>query len=301
MRGLKVGHFSDQEQRTGVSVFLFESSAIGSYWICGSAPASHELAVLDPENSVDRCHGLMLTGGSAYGLHAAAGVMTYLQEKGIGHSVPSGVVPIVPAAAIYDMAFRSDHHPTADNAYQACVSATKTNSESGRIGAGTCATVGKLIPSVDCMSGGIGRALLTLENGLEVMAYVVVNSVGDVRDRDVIIAGASYPSGEFADCEKYLLSGNAVNDLFANGNTTLAAVFTNAAFDKSTARRIAKMAAAGMARTISPAFTHYDGDIVFCMSLGEVNADEISVGAMAAEAVRLAILDAVKNSVIVKE
>ena len=106
MHGLKIGHFSDQEHGTGLSVFLFHPEAVGGYWICGSAPASHELATLDPENSVAHCHGLVLTGGSAYGLHAASGVMKYLKEQGIGHPVPSGVVPIVPAAAIYDLMYK---------------------------------------------------------------------------------------------------------------------------------------------------------------------------------------------------
>lgn len=296
MHGLKIGHFTDRERCTGVSVFLFESSAVGGYWICGSAPATHELAALDPDNSVPHCHGLVLTGGSAFGLHAAAGVMRFLQEKGVGHPVPGGVVPIVPAAAIYDLV---DHYPTADNAYQACAAASEEDTHHGRVGAGTGATVGKLIPFAKSMASGIGRADLRQKDGLEVIAYVVVNSVGDVHENGKMIAGARDAHGHFADCEKFLLSGEVETGLFTNSNTTLAAVFTNAEFGKDGCKRVAKMAAAGMARAISPVFTRYDGDIVFCMSTGKVAASELTVGAMAAEAVRLAILNAVKDSEIV--
>lgn len=298
MHGLKIGHHTDLARGTGVTVFLFENTAAGGYRICGSAPATHELVALDPDNSVPHCHGLVLTGGSAYGLHAAAGVMRYLQEKGIGHPVPSGVVPIVPAAAIYDLSNLADHIPSAEDAYAACVNSSEENTEFGRIGAGTGATVGKLIPFAKSMASGIGRASLTQKAGLEVIAYVVVNSVGDVREHGKMIAGARDAHGRFADCEKFLLDGGAESNLYTNSNTTLAAVFTNAKFSKDECQRVAKMATAGMARAISPAFTRFDGDIVFCMSVGEVPASELTVGAMAAEAVRLAIINAVKDSVI---
>lgn len=300
MRGLKIGHYSDHEHGTGVSVFLFETSAAGGYWICGSAPATHELAALDPDNSVPNCHGLVLAGGSAFGLHAAAGALQYLHEKNIGHPVPSGVVPIVPAAAIYDLSYLSATFPTAEQAYQACTLATEDNIERGRIGAGTGATVGKLIPFAKSMASGIGRAVLMQRDGLEVVAYVVVNSVGDVHDHGKMVAGARDVHGQFANCEKFLLSGQAENELFTQGNTTLAAVFTNAALSKDECKRIAKMAVAGMARAISPVFTRFDGDIVFCMSVGKVVSSELTVGTMAAEAVRLAILDAVKDSEVIK-
>lgn len=299
MHGLKIGHYSDHERGTGVSVFLFEESADGGYWICGSAPASHELAALDPDNSVQHCHGLVLTGGSAFGLHAVAGVMQYLHEKNIGHPVPSGVVPIVPAAAIYDLSYLSSSFPTPQHAYAACENASEDNIQRGRIGAGTGATVGKLVPFAKSMASGIGRAVLVQRDGLEVVAYVVVNSVGDVHDNGKMVAGARDAHGHFADCEKYLLSGEAESTMFTGSNTTLAAVFTNAALTKSECKRIAKIGASGMARAISPVFTRFDGDIVFCMSVGNVPASELTVGVMAAEAVRLAILDGVKESEII--
>lgn len=300
MNGLKVGHFTSHEVGTGATVFLFETGAIGSYWVSGSAPATHELVVLDPDNSVSHVHGLLLSGGSAYGLFAAKGMMTYLTEKGIGHPTPHGIVPIVPAAAIYDLAFKKATPPCAEDIYQTCVSANEENTDSGRIGAGTGATVGKLVPAAKHMTGGIGRAELRIESGLEVVAYAVVNCVGDVFDTQInIIAGARDAHGRFASCEKFLLSGEGEEFLFSHSNTTLVAVFTNAQFTKSELKRIAKMATAGMARVISPIFTRYDGDIVFCISLGDHLASELSVGTLAAEAVRLAILDAVKDSEII--
>lgn len=300
MQGLKIGHFSNEKQGTGVTVFLFESGAVGSYCLYGAAPATLELPTLDPENSVPYCHGLVFAGGSAYGLMSAAGVMRYIFEQGIGHPVPHGSIPIVPTVALYDMAYKTAVSPSADHAYQACLNAEEDNDESGRIGVGTGATVGKLVPNAWCMTGGLGRASVKLENGLEVIAYVAVNAVGDVRDGNRIIAGAVDDNGAFCDTEKYLLSGHAEVDLFELGNTTLAAIFTNAALDKSAAKRIARMATAGLARAISPVGTLFDGDVVFCMSVGEYDASELSVGVMAVDAVRLAILDAVRDAVVVK-
>lgn len=299
METLKVGHFTDQNRGTGVTAFLMESSAIGAYWICGSAPATHELVVLDPDNSVPKCHGLVFAGGSAYGLYAAKGAMTYLTERKLGHPTMHGVVPIVPAVAIYDLAYKEATPPTEAECYQACLSAKKNNTASGRIGAGTGATVGKLIPDAKSMSGGLGYAEIEIQNGIKVVAYAVVNCVGDVRDEaHHIIAGAKTKNNQFADCEKYLISGQGEKDLFAHTNTTLVAVFTNVKFSKGELKRIAKMAIAGIARAITPIFTRYDGDILFCFSIGTHQASELTIGTIATEVVRLAILNAVKDSVV---
>jgi len=299
MHGLKVGHFSNEGSGTGISVFLFESSAVGGYWIAGSAPATHELYTLEAGSSAPHCHGLALSGGSAYGLPAVAGVMRYLSERQIGHPVPTGVVPIVPAAALYDLAYKSPHFPSPDEAYQACLAATEDNDARGRIGAGTGATVGKIVPGARCMRGGLGRYALNLAEGLEVIAYAAVNCVGDVWQDGEIMAGACDQGGQYIDCEKYLISGQGEIELFTHGNTTLTTIFTNAALDKSGCLRVAKMAAAGLARAIKPASTRYDGDIVFCFSLGDHAASELTVGTLAAHALRLAIVDAVKETEIV--
>jgi L-aminopeptidase/D-esterase-like protein len=300
MHGLKIGHVSNDDAATGVSVFLFENSAIGAYWICGSAPATHELVVLDPDNSVPKLYGLVLAGGSAYGLYAAEGVMRYLTERHIGHPTPHGVVPIVPAAAIYDLAYGKPIPPSADQAYQASLNASESNTESGRIGAGRGATIGKLIPKTKAMTGGLGRAEIELPNGIVVLAYAVVNCVGDVRNGvNEIVAGACNEQGEFANSEQYLISGQGEADLFAHSNTTLVVIFTNAVFSKGELKRIAKMASAGMGRAIAPIFTNFDGDILFCISVGEQAASELTIGTVAAEVVRLAILNAVKDSEVV--
>lgn len=300
METYKAGHYTNRQAGTGVSVFLFEHGAVGAYWICGSAPATHELAVLDPDNSVPQLYGLVLSGGSAYGLHSALGVMNYLGERAIGHPTPHGVVPIVPAAAIYDLSFQHAVAPSAGEAYQACLTAEIDNMQSGRIGAGTGATVGKIVPKTRCMSGGLGTAEVVLPDGVIVRAYAVVNAVGDVRDSARgIIAGARYANGSFANCERYLLSGQAEMDLFRHMHTTLVVVITNAKFNKGELKRVAKMAAAGISRAISPVFTQYDGDILFCISAGDKNVSELTLGTMAADAVNLAIVDAVKDTEVI--
>ncbi len=299
MDGLKINHTSNQQDGTGASVFLFESGAVGSFVIAGTASASHELAVLDPEHSVPFVHGLMLCGGSTFGLFAAEGMVRYLAEKNIGFRMPHAIVPLVPAAALYDLSYINAVSPRAEAVYKACLNASKDNLDSGSIGAGTGATVGKLIGLGYEMKSGIGRSSLKLASGLEIVAYAAVNAVGDVYDKGKLLAGARYKDGSWVNSEKILLSGQAEKNLFAGSNTTLVAVFCNAKADKAAMKRIAKMATAGLARAISPVFSPYDGDIVFCFSLGAYEASELMLGTMAAEQVRLAIIDAVKDSRII--
>lgn len=297
MQSLKVGHYTNQEDATGVSVFLFDRPAPAAYTLCGASPATHELHVLELDAHVPYIDGLVFAGGSAFGLNSVSGVMKWFQEQGRGYRTPYANVPIVPAAGIYDFAVKSANPPTPEQAYQACLEAKENNPLQGRIGAGTGASVGKFVPHAARMSGGVGLAELILKNGVSVLAYAVVNSLGDVRDGSKIVAGATLPNGKFADCEKYLLTGHEdiVSDL---ANTTLVAVFTNAKFSKIELKRIGKVALAGMARAISPVFTHSDGDIIICSSIGELHEVELVVGAMAAEVVRQAIVNAVKDSVV---
>lgn len=300
MNGLKIGHFMDKINGTGLTVFLLEDGAVGAYMLCGSGPASRELAVLDPEVSVPNLQALMFTGGSAFGLNASQGVMDYLTERNIGHPTIAGVVPIVPAAAIFDLAYKKSVIPTPLQAYEACKIASENNVETGSIGAGSGAMVGKLIPNAKRMKGGLGYAKMQLPNDIEVMAYVVVNSIGDIRDsQGNFVAGARDDQGNFANCEAFLLAGNTEKNLFSQSHSTLAVVFTNAKFSKAELKRIAKAAIAGIARAVFPVFTRYDGDILFCVSVGEKIASELTIGTIAAEVVRLAILDAVKDSEII--
>lgn len=292
MDQLKIGHYTDLERATGLSVFLFNEPAVGVYYLCGSAPASRELAVLAPEAHVTHCNALVFSGGSAFGLGAADGVMQFLREQGRGWPTLHGIVPIVPVAAIYDWGRGSVSWPVAENAYQACLVANTSTRESGQRGAGCGASVGKLIANATLMAGGLGIAEYTFAAGIQMLACAVVNSVGDVRGREGhIIAGAKYPDGSFADCAKAVLEQQALHLL--GQNTTLVALFINAKFSKGSLLQIAKMASAGFAQAITPSFTVYDGDIVFCFSLGEEVIDECTAGTAAAMLTRQAIINAV--------
>jgi L-aminopeptidase/D-esterase-like protein len=298
MQGLRIGHNTNESEGTGASVFLFEKPARAAYHLCGSSPATQDLGALALEANVTHINGLVLLGGSVYGLAATNGALRWLDEQGQGWPTPHGRVPIVPAAAIYDLAVKAPAAPTADQVYQACLQATVDNTEQGRIGAGTGASVGKLVPDAVRMSGGIGRAEMRLADGVTVLAYAVVNSVGDVYDANgQIIAGAQTTDGHFANCQQSLLQGQIAAD-YASSNTTLVAIFTDADFSKIELKRIAKMAVAGLGRAIAPVFTRYDGDIVFAVSLGDKTGIEIVVGTAAAEVTRQAIVNAVNQSVI---
>jgi L-aminopeptidase/D-esterase-like protein len=294
MQGLRIGHFTQTSKGTGASVFLFDTPAIGAYYLCGSSPASHELGPLELAANVTHLNGLGLLGGSAFGLNAVAGMMRWLNEEKRGWAVPHGVVPIVPAAAIYDLLVKEPVAPTPNDVYAACVAAREDNMERGRIGAGTGATVGKIVPDSQRMTGGLGRAELTLANGVSVLVYSVVNSVGDVLAADgKILAGACDSAGAFANCTQWLLSGHHEKRLPPASNTTLTAIFTNVKLSKAELHRISKMAVA-----ISPAFTRYDGDIIFAISLGEMEAPEMLIGSLAAHLTQQSIINAVNDSII---
>ncbi|MDX1901033.1 MAG: P1 family peptidase [Gammaproteobacteria bacterium] len=292
MLNIRVGHYTCLDKKTGISVFLFESEAIAVYHLCGAAPASRELHVLEPTATVPGIHGLCFAGGSAFGLNATAGVMNFLKEQGKGFQTPHTTIPIVPAAAIYDCAI-SQAPPTAEDAYQACRAAIPENPMRGAIGAGRSATVGKMVAGTEPSPGGFGWHTVTLPHGIIVTAYAVVNCLGDVRNQQGdIIAGARSKDQTFTDTEKFLLHNPYANTASAL-NTTLVAVMTNARFSKAELSRIARVASTGMARAISPVFTRYDGDLIFCVTTNEVPAHENNVSVAAAEAVRLAIIDAV--------
>jgi len=301
MQALKVGHATNSEKATGISVFLFENPVSCAYWLCGSAPATRDVHLLDLDATVDQIDGLAFVGGSAFGLDAVAGIMQWFRQQDRGYSTQHGNVPIVPAAGIYDLGIGSNSPPTAHDAYQACQAAQVNNTTQGRIGAGVGASVGKVVPGAFGMSGGVGYANIKLINGLEVAAYAVVNSLGDIKnDKGEIIAGATLANGSFANSETYLLATD-FQGLPKQLNTTLIAIFTNGLFNKSELKRIAKMASAGMARAISPVFSRFDGDILFCASLGTQSASDLQVGAMAAEVVRQAIVNAVSQAVVLEK
>ncbi|MFO8056625.1 MAG: P1 family peptidase [bacterium] len=298
--GVKVGHYSDYEHGTGATVCIFEAGAAGSVDVRGLATGSRELPVLDPLHVTEKCHGLCLAGGSAFGLAAADGVMKYLAEQGIGYMARVALVPIVPAAIIFDLSFISaDVRPDASFGYAACEAATAEPVESGCVGAGTGATVGKILGIENATKGGVGSASVRSPEGVTVGALSVVNNLGDVLDMETgaVLAGARDPSsGKYANTEKLLREGAPVESPAGGENTNLVAVATDAALDKAGAAKLARMASAGMARVLAPAHSVFDGDLVFAFSTGDKPLDINRLGAMAAHAVALSINRAVTEA-----
>ncbi len=294
--GIRVGHAQNDEALTGCTVVLCEAGAVGGVDQRGGAPGTRETDLLRPMHRVERIHGVLLTGGSAFGLDATAGVMRYLEERGIGFDVGVARVPIVPAAVIFDLALgRADVRPDAAMAYQACVNAMTDPVIEGSIGAGTGATVGKILGMPNATKSGVGSACVEIGNGLFVGAIVVVNALGDVIDphNGSIIAGARTADG-FADTLKVMQQFQAMSAASSTNNTVIGVVATNAKLSKEEANKVAQMAHDGLARAIRPAHTMYDGDTIFALSTGDRAADANLVGALAAEVFAEAIVRGVR-------
>ncbi|MDE3090147.1 MAG: P1 family peptidase [Chloroflexota bacterium] len=298
--GILVGHYTDAENKTGCTVILCPpEGAVGGVDVRGPAPATRETDLLHPGHLVERVNAVLLTGGSAFGLDAAAGVMRFLEEKNIGYDTGVARVPIVPAAAIFDLAVGSAHvRPTADAGYHACVAATGGAVTEGRVGAGTGATVGHLLGPKFASPSGLGTASQSIGKGVVVGALVVVNAFGDVVDPRTgeIIAGTRKPViGGWLDSSSAIKSGVA-QTILARTHTTIGVVATNAALTKEQANLIAMMAHDGLARAIRPAHALYDGDALFVLSAGKQEGDVTAIGHTAAEVVAEAIVRAVKQT-----
>jgi L-aminopeptidase/D-esterase-like protein len=298
--GIKVGHFTVAARPTGCTVVLADPAAVAGVDVRGSAPGTRETDLLNPVNLVDRVNAIVLSGGSAFGLDAASGAVRYLDEHGIGYDTAGGKVPIVPAAILFDLAVGdSKVRPTADCGYRAAAAATAGTVEEGNVGAGAGATVGKLAGSARAMKGGIGTASITLPGGLVVAALVAVNAVGTIVDpsNGRAVAGVRRPDGKaLADVRQLLRAGEARQPLKGGESTTIAVVATNARLTKTEATKIAQMAHDGVARTVVPAHTPYDGDTIFALATGtmEKAPELLVIGALAADAVSDAILRAVR-------
>jgi L-aminopeptidase/D-esterase-like protein len=297
--GIRVGHASDFDALTGCTVILCDGGAVGGVDIRGSATGSAELDVLSPGHVDARVDAIVLAGGSAYGLEAAAGVRRYLGAHGVGVKVGAHVVPIVPAAILFDLGIgKGTVHPTREMGEAAAAAATAKAVAEGAVGAGTGATVGKLFGMGQAMKGGIGCAAVEA-GGVHVASLVAVNAFGDVRDPATgkLIAGArKAPAGmDLADTAEQMKRG-ARGD-FIRHNTTLAVVATNARLTKVEATKLAQLASLGMARTIHPVNTMFDGDIVFALAKGDQEAEMNMLGVMAAEAVAQAVVRAVRLAV----
>jgi len=300
--GIRVGHFTDHRRPTGCTVVIFDSGAVAGVDVRGAAPGTRETDLLNPVNSVQKVNAILLSGGSAFGLDSASGVMRFLAEHGQGFRVGSALVPIVPAAILFDLNVGDPKiYPDAKAGYLACQSASASNAEEGNVGAGAGATVGKLFGGRLAMKSGLGTASLTIgETDLKVGALIAVNGVGDIRDHETgnIIAGARNPDGPgFLNSTSQIINGRLIRAQ-PGTNTTIGIVATNAALTKAEATKIAQMAHDGLARTINPVHTAYDGDTLFAAGTGVAKAkfDLTTIGAAAAEVVARAVNRAVRTA-----
>ena len=294
IKGVSVGHASDFEGLTGVTVILAPSGMTGGIDISGFATSSRQTDALSASHIVPKVHAICITGGSAYGLDAASGVMDYLEERNSGFDVGVARIPIVPTAAIFDLKVGSaKRRPDKNMGYRACQQATDGKIAEGSIGAGTGATVGKFYGTEQAMKGGVGIAGNTLNNGLIVGALVAVNAFGDIKDpiSGRILAGArkAKKSTEFADTLGLMRKG-VQRPISAFQNTTIGVIVTNAKLTKQNASAVAKIASNGLTKAISPGNTIYDGDIIFSLASGEIEVDYYTVGLMAEEALINAII-----------
>ena len=289
--GIKVGHATDATARTGCTVVLCPAGATAGIDVRGAAPGTRETEALRPGRLVQKAHAVLLTGGSAFGLDAAGGVVQYLEEQNVGFPAGTIRVPIVPAAVIFDLGV-GDAKVRPDRAmgYQACLNATDEPVGMGTIGAGTGATVGKA-PGVTSSPGGVGSACKYLDSGLIVAAIVVVNALGNVVNPDTgeIVAGGKEDGG-FVDITERLLDANLVHGT----NTTIGVVATNATLSVTEVNRVSEMAHDGMARAIRPSHTMFDGDTLFALATGAHTGGNVNtIGILAAEVVAAAIVNAV--------
>ena len=293
IEGITVGHATDATARTGCTVILCPADAIAGVDVRGAAPGTRETETLRPGRLVSKAHAVLLTGGSAFGLDAASGVVQYLEEQDIGFPAGPVRVPIVPAAVIFDLAVGDAKvRPDREMGYQACLNATDEPVAMGAVGAGTGGTVGKA-PGVTPSQGGVGSACKRLDSGLIVAAIVVVNALGNVVHPDTgeIIAGGKV-NGGFVDITGRLLDANLVSGT----NTTIGVVATNAALSSAETTRVAEMAHDGMARAIRPSHTMFDGDTLFTLATGAHTGSSVNtIGILAAEVVAEAIVNAVRT------
>jgi L-aminopeptidase/D-esterase-like protein len=298
--GIRVGHAQTETGLSGCTVILLEDGCGAGVDIRGGAPGTYGTEGLNPLNLVDRVHAVFLTGGSAFGLAVGDGVRRYLKDRGVGFQTEYGVVPIVCGAVIFDLGInRHGSPPDAALGIRACESASTRPVEEGCVGAGCGATVGKLLGLDHAMKGGLGSHLLRTPSGLCVAALAVVNPFGDVVDRASgrILAGCrtAPDKEEILDSQQALLERKRLRGFSAGENTVLGVIATNAAMGKVGLTKVAQMAHDGLARSIVPCHTQYDGDTVFALSCGDLQDVEVSiVGSLAAQCLEAAVIRAVR-------
>jgi L-aminopeptidase/D-esterase-like protein len=310
IEGILIGQVSDYNAWTGCTVLLCKEGAVCGVDQRGGAPGTRETDLLRPMHLIEKVHAVLLAGGSAFGLDAATGVMHYLEENKCGVDTGFAKVPIVPTAILYDLGIGSaTTRPDAEMGYQACNIASSQCPESGNFGAGTGATVGKILGMNQAMKSGIGSAAVEISSGVYVGAIIAVNAFGDIYDptSNSILAGTRSlkkgpvqigEAGYFANTQEIMrtMVGKTVLQIASKQNTVIGAVLTNAALTKEEVNKVAQMGQDGLARVIRPAHTMFDGDTLFALSTGKKKCDVNTIGAFAAEMVAEAILDAVKNA-----
>lgn len=296
---VKVGNKENQTALTGCTVILFEEGGVAGVDVRGSAPGTRETDLLNPINLVEKIHAICLSGGSAFGLDAASGVMQYLEEREIGMDVGVAKVPIVPAAVLFDLAIGNPLvRPDKQMGYEAAAAASSDPFRTGNFGAGCGATVGKLAGAGFCMKGGLGSASLHLGNEVVIGAIVAVNASGDVRDPSSgeILAGPYVQeTGTLLDSVQ-LLEQNYQPTIPTGTNTTIGVVAVNASLTKVEATKVAQMAQDGYARTIYPAHTMYDGDTLFAVATGGTRIPVDVIGGLAAKVMAMAIQNAIESA-----
>lgn len=298
--GIKLGHAQNEKGGTGCSVVICSEGATGGVDVRGGSPGTRETDLLNPMEMVDKINAVVLSGGSAFGLDASAGVMEYLEEKDIGFDVTVTKVPIVCQAVLFDLAFGNPKvRPDKQMGIEACKnSETYDDDINGNIGAGYGATVGKFLGSPYAMKGGLGTYAVKVHD-LEIGAIVAVNCLGDVVDPsnlDIIAGAYDREKNKFLNTEKIILDNlEHPKDPF-KGNTTIGIIVTNANFTKAQANKVASMAHNGYGRTMRPAHTMFDGDTIFTMATNKVQADVTVVGMLAAQVMEKAILRGIKSA-----
>jgi L-aminopeptidase/D-esterase-like protein len=301
VEGLKVGHHTLTERPTGCTVVVAERGATAGVDVRGSAPGTRETDLLSPTATVDQVHAIVLSGGSAFGLDAATGVVRYLEQRGVGVKFGGAVIPIVPAAILFDLGIGDGTiRPNADCGFAAAQGATTGPVSEGNVGAGAGATVGKMGGRNRAMKGGIGTSAIILPSGLVVAALVAVNARGDIVDPSTgqVIAGMRTEDGRgLVDVRKQIRGGGSDHPPAEPlQHTTIGIVATNATLTKTQATKMAQMAHDGLARAIVPAHTSGDGDAIFALATGARTEPVVldTVGALAADAMAEAIVRAVR-------
>jgi L-aminopeptidase/D-esterase-like protein len=297
--GFEVGHASLEGRHSGVSVVLCPPGTVAGVEIMGSAPATRQMDGLSPGFWDGEVHAVCLTGGSSFGLDAAGGVVAWLEEQGRGLKLGEFILPKVPSAVIFDLPISEGQgRPDADLGRAACEAASSDLIVRGSVGAGSGATVGKLFGLSQAMKGGLGGSSITVGE-LIVGALAVVNAFGDIKDESGgLIAGArtAPDSLELADTAAWFMAGGQRTAFQPPDNTTLGVIATNAKLNKNTACKVAAMAHHGLVRAICPVHTTFDGDLVFTLASGPVEADINGLGIIAARALQLAIYDAIHSA-----